>query len=108
MKLYVDEAGHTGKHLFDSTQPLFVYAGVWLDEETRRSGAIRRSDAARQDAVARTNTKGHTSGRVVAARRVVRCYLVAGTGEGVDSVSAASNACSLWAPESVRPPGKTK
>lgn len=33
MKLFLDEAGHTGKHLFDAAQPLFVYAGVWLDED---------------------------------------------------------------------------
>jgi len=32
VKLFIDESGHTGKHLFDGAQPLFVYAGVWLDE----------------------------------------------------------------------------
>jgi hypothetical protein len=34
MKLFLDEAGHTGKHLFDPAQPVLIYAGVWLDEET--------------------------------------------------------------------------
>jgi len=33
MRLYLDESGHTGKHLFDEAQPLLVYAGVWLDAE---------------------------------------------------------------------------
>jgi hypothetical protein len=33
VRLYLDESGHTGSHLFDPTQPLFIYAGVWLNSE---------------------------------------------------------------------------
>jgi Protein of unknown function (DUF3800) len=31
MKFFVDESGNTGAGLFDLAQPVFVYAGVWMD-----------------------------------------------------------------------------
>jgi Protein of unknown function (DUF3800) len=34
MKLYLDESGNTGADLHDRQQPVFTYAGTWLNDAT--------------------------------------------------------------------------
>lgn len=44
LTLFVDESGNTGGDLHEAAQPIFVHAGVWLDEEAAR---VLEADVAR-------------------------------------------------------------
>jgi len=69
MNLYLDEAGHTGKHLFDAAQPLFVLAGVWLDTETE---ALTKEAMARAFGENAAERKGSRLIRSSPGRRLIR------------------------------------
>jgi len=58
MKIYLDESGQTGRDLFQATQPLLVYAGVWLDERSEAAVMAELNHVRQRHAHFRSTAKG--------------------------------------------------